>query len=147
MADLSIDVTQLKTLSADLRRVSPTLQKEFLKELGRAGDVVASAAKVKASSFSGANRTDRIAKSIKVRRRGVSVRVIAGGPGAPEAAPINNAGLGGTFRHPVFGKRDDPWRSQPAHPFLQPALEENVLEVDALIFAAVDDAFIVGGFR
>ena len=34
---------------------------------------------------------------------------------APEAAPINNKGQAGTFRHPVFGH--DVWVDQAAHPF------------------------------
>jgi hypothetical protein len=139
MADLSIDVSQLKKLSADLRRVSPALQKNFLKGLGLAGDVVASAAKSKASFSS------RIPGTIKVRRKGVAVRVQAGGPNAPHAAPINNRGDGGTFRHPVFGH--DVWVSQAAHPFLEPAAEEKIGDVEQIILGVTNEAFIVGGFR
>src|SRR5438105_3625133 len=97
MSDLTIDVSQLKKLATDLRRASPLLAKSFLAELGRAGDVVAQSAKEKASFSS------RISGTIKVRRRGVAVRVQAGGDAAPDAAPFEHGGVGGSFRHPVFG--------------------------------------------
>jgi hypothetical protein len=142
MADLSLDVSQLKKFSTDLRRVGPALQKDFLKALGLAGDVVASAAKDKAGFSS------RIPGTIKVRRRGVKVRVQAGGPNAPHAGPIDHQGIGGSFRHPVFWEADklNAWVSQPAHPFLEPALEENVEKFDQLVIKVVDEAFRAGGF-
>lgn len=139
MTDLSIDVSQLKKLSADLRRVSPALQKDFLKGLGLAGDVVASAAKSKAS-FS-----TRIPGTIKVRRRGVRVSVVAGGANAPHAGPLDNRGNAGSFRHPVFGNYDV-WVSQPAHPFLENSAEEKVGEVEQIILGVTNEAFIAGGF-
>jgi len=140
MSDLTIDVSQLKKLATDLRRASPQLAKDFLTQLGRAGDVVALAAKEKAD-FS-----TRIPATIKVRRRGTRVRVQAGGETAPHAAAFEHDGYGGSFRHPVFGNYDV-WVSQPAHPFLRPALEETLPEVELFVVQAVDDAFISAGWR
>lgn len=44
---------------------------------------------------------------------------------------------GGTFRHPVFGNRDN-WVEQPMHPYLAPAALANLKKIDERIFAALD---------
>lgn len=140
MNELMIDVSDLKDLARDLRRVDPVLQKQFLKALGRTGEIVATRARQNAS-FS-----TRIPGSIKVRRRGVRVRVQAGGDAAPEAAPLENRGKQGTFRHPLFGDRET-WVSQPAHPFLTPAAEAEMVPFEQAILSAVNATFVSAGFR
>lgn len=140
MSELTIDVSELKDLARDLRRINPVLSRGFLKSLGKAGDVVA----VKARS--NASFSTRIPKTIKVRRRGVSVRVQAGGPSAPHAAPFEHGGTPGTFRHPVFGNREV-WVTQTAHPFLTPAAEVSLVPLERLVISAVDEAFRAAGFH
>lgn len=140
MTELSIDVSQLKPLARDLRRAEPLLAKNFLTSLGKAGDVVAQSARQKAD-FS-----TRIPGTVKVRRRGVAVRVQAGGNLAPGAAAIDNRGRTGTFRHPVFGNRNV-WVSQQAHPFLEPARDEHLGDLEQLVLNAVDQAFVSAGWH
>ncbi len=140
MADFTIDAKSIKQFAARCKLASPELQKAFVKSLNPAGDVIAGGVKRRASAFHrNGGGTTRIADSVKVRRRGTRVKVIAGGTAAPEAAPINNLGKGGTFRHPVFGNYDV-WRPQAAHPFMEPDAAETA-EAGVLIAEAVLTAF------
>ncbi len=135
---IHIDVSELRQLSTALKKVEPKLQKQFFKDLNAGGQIVAARAKANASFSS------RIPKTIKVRRRGVSVSVVAGGPGAPDAAPFENRGESGTFRHPVFGNTQV-WVDQQAHPFLAPAGRDSIPQVVGSIRAGVDTAFKSAG--
>jgi len=137
---IRIDTTPLRHLASDIRKLSPEVSREFNRELRGIGDLVADAARKRASSFQRVGMgTDRIEQSIKVRRSGMSLRVIAGGDGAPEAAPIDHGGNPGSFRHPVFGNQDV-WVGQVAHPFMEPALEDVSDELEGRMVAAVDRA-------
>lgn len=140
MSDLTLDVSELKDLARDVRRVSPALAKEFLKDLGRSGEIVAQKAR------SNASFSTRIPGTVKVRRRGVSVRVQAGGDKAPHAAAFEHGGKTGQFRHPVFGDRNT-WASQPAHPFLRPAFEDQLVPLERSIIGDVDATFARFGFH
>ncbi len=130
---IHIDVSDLKRLSVALKKAEPALQKQFLKDLSAAGQIVAARARANASFSS------RIPRSIRVRRRGVSVSIEAGGTKAPDAAPFEHGGQSGTFRHPVFGQ--DVWVNQQAHPFLHPAAEQSQGEIVAAVTLGVDNAF------
>lgn len=136
--EVVLDTRDLPAFAKRLREADRQMEKDFLAAEKAAGEIVASAAKAKASSFPGKRRTTRIADSIQVRRRGTKVSVVAG-KGAPEAAPLEfgSDGNGGTLRHPVFGNYDV-WASQPSHPFLLPAAEENFDAFQAAVGAAVD---------
>ena len=140
MSAFTVDVSGLKQLALDLKRADAEGSKLFLKAISTAGDVVAAEARSKA------NFSTRIPGSVKVRRRGLIVRVVAGGTAAPDAAPLDHRGLGGTFRHPVFGDRET-WVSQPAKPFLENSAEEKVGEFGLLVEAAAVDAFVLAGWR
>ncbi len=140
--NIILNVKELNTLSRDLKRVDPALQKEFLNALKKSGNRVALAAKAESSRHS-----SRIPKTIKVRRAGVRVRIVAGGEGAPHAAAFEHQGHGGTFRHPVFGRRDTKWATQKAHPFLTPAATENFDLFVRDVLTAVDSAFYAAGFH
>ena len=128
---VTIDVTQLDALAKDLRKASVSVAKDFDKGLVAAGKIVAADAKSRAGFSS------RIPGSIRVRRRGRSVRVQAGGSAAPHAPAFENQGNPGTFRHPVYGNFDV-WVAQQAHPFLGPAAEAKEGEMLAAILAVVD---------
>lgn len=137
MADIHVDTSQLRAFAARCARESVELEKEFLAGLSAAGEIVAARARRNANAFPGKNRTTRIADSVRVRHRGTRVRIQAGGDAAPEAAAIENHGNTGSFRHPFFGDRET-WYTQPAHPFLTPAAEESVGEVEQAILVLVD---------
>lgn len=134
------DTRQMTVLARDLRRASPEAWKACRVALRAAGQVVADDAKQRAS-FS-----TRIPGSIKVRVARGNVKVVAGGPAAPNAAPLENKGRAGKFRHPVFGDRER-WVDQPARPFLAPALEAHREEVAKAIEDAVYAATVrvIGG--
>jgi hypothetical protein len=111
-----VDASEMTRLARDLKRAAPEVYAAFRGELRAVAQVVATEAKSRAS-FS-----TRIPATIKVRAGVGTVKVVAGGPGAPDAAPLENKGRAGTFRHPVFGDRNV-WVEQQARPFLAPALE------------------------
>ena len=116
-----------------MRRAAPEVAKDLKGSLRRAGEIVAADARSRAGFSS------RIPGTVKVRVSGPSVSVVAGGSGAPGAAPLENRGRSGTFRHPVFGNRDV-WVAQEAHPFLVPAADAQMGRIVAAVEQAVDDA-------
>jgi HK97 gp10 family phage protein len=136
-----VDATGLRALAADLRTVSPELYTAFRARTKAAGMLVAAEAK-RRSSWS-----TRIPGSIKVSitNLGTGIKVTANGAKAPDAAPYENKGQSGNFRHPVFGNTDV-WVSQKARPFLAPAAEAKAEEVTEAFAEAVDDAFVEHGW-
>lgn len=140
MIKVLFDVRELRALSTALGRFDAELQKEFLLGLKRAGDVVATQAKINVSSAS-----TRIPGTVKVKRTGLVVKVSAGGARAPHAAPFEHKGLPGSFRHPLFGNREH-WYDQPAAPFLSPALTTRMADVTQAILATVDTALVKAGW-
>lgn len=134
---LTVDVSQLQGLARDLRRAAPEAWKVLRTELRLAAKVVAEDAKGRAS-FS-----TRIPGSIKVRGSGASLKVVAGGSAAPDAAPIENKGRGGV-RHPVFGNRNV-WTSKNSPTaFLYPALNAHRSELETRVARAVERAVVDG---
>lgn len=129
------DTRQLSRLARDLRRASPDAWKALRVALRVAAEPVAQEARSRAG-FS-----TRIPATVKVKvTAGGNIKIVAGGPNAPEAAPLENKGRAGVFRHPVFGQREN-WVEQPARPFLAPAFDAHkervVAEVEAAVYAAV----------
>ena len=127
----TIDVRGLRRLSRDLRAAAPAMAVELPTGLKAAGSVVAEEAKSQ-SSWS-----TRIPGSVKTRASGTTATVIAGGSAAPDAAPFENRGKTGAFRHPVFGNVGV-WVSQQARPFLAPSLEAKSTELTAAVEAVLD---------
>lgn len=133
-----IDSRELAELGTRLRAVSAAIEKDFHKGLSGAGEIVATEARRRANAFPRKHGNSyRLAPSIKVKRRLTSVKVVAGGVDAPEAAPLEHGGLGGTFRHPFFGNMDV-WYPQEAHPFLTPAAEATLEPVFLAVAEEVD---------
>lgn len=130
---ISIDTSSFAKFARDLARVDLALKAEMRKEMKAAGEIVATEARARAG-FS-----TRIPGSIKVGVAGNKIRVYAQAKKAPEAKPLENGGQDGTFRHPVFGDRQN-WVSQPARPFLRPALEANGAAAVAAAKRAVETA-------
>ena len=134
------DTRALSRLARDLRKAAPEAALAARLRIRGAAEVVAEDARQRAS-FS-----KRIPATVKVRGSGLSVKIIAGGDAAPDAAPLENQGRQGQFRHPVFGNRDR-WVSQQARPFLAPALDAHremvAREIEDAVYEAVKRA--VGG--
>lgn len=128
-----VDVSALRNLARDLRRVAPEAYKELQAEMKVAGEKVAADARERVSY------SPRIQASIRVRTSPGNFKVQAGGDSAPDAAPIENGGKG-FVRHPVFGDREA-WTSKNSHPaFLAPALEANAPAVAEAVDAAISRA-------
>lgn len=82
----------------------------------------------------------RIPHSIQAKpsfaAKSAGVTIIANRKIAPEAAPLENGGQSGNFRHPVFGHMDR-WAQEAAHPFFYSAVHEP--EAEAAISKVMDD--------
>jgi hypothetical protein len=132
-----VDTRSLSRLSRELRAAAPDAQRAARARIKAAAEVVAQDARQRAS-FS-----RRIPDSIVVRGSGLRMKIVAGGDKAPDAAPLENQGRQGTFRHPVFGNRER-WVNQQARPFLAPALDAHremvANEIEAAVVEAVDRA-------
>jgi bacteriophage HK97-gp10 putative tail-component len=125
---VGIEAADFAALQRDLKKANGDALKLFRTAAKAGGDKVASKARATISGVS-----QRIADSIKVYANNKGVQVRAGGAKAPHAAAFENLGKEGTFRHPVFGNRQV-WVSQEAHPFLLPALTDDVLDEVAEAF-------------
>jgi hypothetical protein len=136
-----VSVTSLTQLTKDMRGVSKTLASGFTKAIKAAVQPVVTQARANAS-FS-----DRIPGSIRATstsgKANVSVKVVAGGAKAPEAAAFEHQGTPGTFRHPVFGTNT--WVSQAAHPFLFPALTSQAEDIASAVEEAIDSYLTANG--
>lgn len=146
VAGISIDTTELRNLAKMLRQVDPAAARSLTRGLGTIGDLVVNRAKEKARGFPRAGEgTDRIEGSIRKQRSGATLRIVAGGDDAPEAAPLEHNGQGGAFRHPVFGNQDV-WVDQTAHPFLAPAADEVAPEIEEQLLGVIDSSLREAGF-
>jgi hypothetical protein len=132
-----VDTRALNRLARDLRKSAPEAAAAAKTRIRAMAEVVAEDARHRAG-FS-----TRIPTTIRVRSTGFTVRIVAGGDAAPDAAPLENKGREGDFRHPVFGDRER-WVSQKARPFLAPALDAHremvVHELEAAVHDAVERA-------
>lgn len=133
----SVDAVELRAFARAASRADSGAARGLRAGVRAAGDLVAAGARRNAGWSS------RIPGSVRVHAR-MSVAVVeAGGPSAPHAAPLENEGREGFFRHPVnaWARHDRgawKWADQRARPFLHPALEENAQAAADLIVSAVD---------
>jgi len=143
---ISVDTREFRDFAKALRKASAENSRSLRRNLRAAGELMGAEARRNAAAIPGKNRTDRIASSIKVRTRGASVVVIAGGAQAPEAGLLeagNRGQRGGrTFRHPIFGDREA-WVAQRMYPFLAPAMDKKGAVAAEMALRSIDDAIEV----
>ena len=117
--EFTIDVTDLKTLARDLRKIQPELAKELRVGLKQVAEPVRATAELLVGAV-----TKKAAGPIVTRTSGVTVKVVNKST-HPLAGlfEYGNKGQRGaaTFRHPVFGNTDV-WVTQKTHPYLSRAL-------------------------
>lgn len=97
------DTAQLRRLASALKTAAPASRKEMNRSLRAAATIVAADAKAR-SAWS-----TRIPKTIGVQGGAGRLRVVAGGPNAPQAVGYEVGSQGqasGKFRHPVFSSMD-----------------------------------------
>lgn len=133
-----IDTSSFRRFADVLRRHSVELAGKLDEHLLEAGKLVADEAKSRVSAHS-----TKVPGTVRVEPREHAVAVVAGGSGVPIAGLFErgNKGRGttpSTFRHPVFGN-STVWVTQPAHPFLRPALASKRSEIVELTAGAVEE--------
>jgi hypothetical protein len=142
--DVHVDARELQKLYADLKGVEGNLRVELRRGIVSAAKPVVAAAKNDAGFSSKIPAT--VKTKVSFSAKNPSVAIVAGGKGAPDAAPFNNRGKRGTFRHPVFGHTDR-WVTQAARPFMQNNLDSHAPDVERAILDVIDVVMGKAGFR
>ena len=133
---LSTDASALRQLGKNLSKSSPAIMRAVRNAVRQEGRKVAADAR-HLSDWS-----TRIPDSIHVIANGlIGVTVRAGGPTAPHAAPYENRGKFGTFRHPLNYPNQGRvghghWVSQKSRPYLHPAAVSRLEEIQRAIVEA-----------
>lgn len=149
--EIKVDSSDLRKLYQDLKVAGDGLQIDLRRQIKKAGDGLVSAVKKEASWSSRIPGAVKVKTSFGAKNAGVTVYVDAGK--APEAAPLNNQGNSGTFRHPVFPdaagqiRQQWTWVSQRAQPFFDGPIAREGNNTLALIQEVIDDFAARAGFR
>ncbi len=127
------DTKALARLASDLRRASPEAWRACRTSLRVAALPIAEDIR-QATSYS-----SRIPATVRIRTGRGNVRILIGGPAAPNAAPIENHGKG-HVRHPVFGDRED-FTDKNSHPaFAEPVVNKHREPFAREVGGAITDA-------
>lgn len=163
---LSVDPQGLTELFQAAKAADGNLQIALRRGIKNAARPIVDAVR-SSGSFS-----SRIPAAVKVKasfaKRGASIKVIVDSKIAPEAAPINNQGQSGTFRHPVFADKKHPrsdvyrhrlfrskvlaesgwtWTTQTANPFFDAGVRAGMPAAEKAIEAVVDEWIAKLGFH
>ncbi|TKJ24363.1 HK97 gp10 family phage protein [Blastococcus sp. CCUG 61487] len=136
---------QMAQLARDLHRMGAAGRRHLRVAFERAGRAAESDAKSRAGSWSTRIPAAISARS-EVRPDRIGVVLRASASSAPHARPYEGLGQGGSFRHPVFGRRDR-WVTQPTRPFLWPAVRGRRADIAAACADAYEAAARDAGFR
>lgn len=122
------DGKNLKELGRDLRRAADDFRRETDWTLAQVGVELMTAAKAIAGQHS-----STVAETIRMKAAPGVVIISAGNDNVPIAALWESGNKGSKadtasvqgvwFRHPLFGKNDEPWVNQRRYPFLRPAAQ------------------------
>lgn len=123
---MSVDRAQLEALIRDLGAIPPDMRRSMGPAVRKAAEPVLSQMKSNASWSTRIPGAISVTAGFGASISGVTFRVNAGR--APHARPIEHDGAAGTFRHPVYGNREN-WVSQAARPFFYRAVQEKADEV------------------
>lgn len=136
-------VDPMVQIARDMRDLPPEARKAARPKLREAGQIIQKKAQANASWSSRIPTSVKVVTSFRQNREGVTVR--AGGSNAPHARPFEGLTTrGDSFRHPVHG--NDWWVTQAARPFLMPAVDSSVGEVDTKVRSVLDEAAAAIGF-
>jgi len=141
-----IDTGDLRKLYTDLKGIPGNLRVELRRGIKAAAQPIADRVKANAGWSSRIPGAVRVKPSFSANGTGVSIVVDSGR--APEGAPLENKGRGGTFRHPVYGNRDV-WVNQQARPFFYStaASSSAVSAAEKAILEVADAVARKAGFR
>lgn len=131
-------------LIRDLRKVPKDARKGLRVEIRQKGQGVL---RLGRSNASWSTRIPRATKlSVRFGKNGPGVSIVTSGQRAPHAALYENNGRPGSFRHPLYGNRSH-WYSQPARPYLGPAMDVEGPKAVLGIAYVVDRALFDNRFR
>jgi hypothetical protein len=147
---------ELRRLIRDLGKLPADVRGELRPVMRKAGQQALVKARANASWSTRIPAAIRLSVSFASRRPGVSL--VVDRRRAPHGRPFENLGQPGSFRHPVPNTRRRGlraaasgdrrrWVSQRARPFLFPAAEDAMQQIDADIGAAVESAARRHGFK
>lgn len=134
---VTVNVSGLRDAATALRQAARKLPSAHREALRAGAEQIADDARAKASW------SKQIPRSVRVRARAGGLSVTAD---APNAAPLENRGKPGEFRHPVFGQAGVVV-SQKARPFLHPAAVLNEPKLVDGALEAVDKVMTEAGFE
>jgi hypothetical protein len=137
-----ISAKSLAELYKDAKVAPGIMQIELRRGVKKAGERVRVAVRDRAATFS-----RQIPPKVKTKvslGRSAGVRIIVDDPSG-EAGALNNRDRSGTFRHPVFGDRNN-WVSQAAHPFFVTAAQPAAVQAVGDIRHVMDDVARKLGF-
>jgi hypothetical protein len=134
----------VKALIRDLREVPKDVRKGVRIEIREKGSEVLRLAKANAAWSRRIPRATRL--SVKFGKSGPGVAITTSGARAPHAIHYENRGRPGAFRHPLFGNRER-WYSQPARPYLGPAMDVEGPRAVRGIARVIDRALFANRFR
>lgn len=122
--DVGIQADGLTQFYRDLEAMNKDLAKGLLADMKEACKPILD------SAVSNASFSKKIPGTIRLvatggSRGSATISIRAGGAKAPNAAPLENKGNSGQFRHPVFGNKNN-WVSQEAHPYMYPAISKDI---------------------
>jgi len=142
--EVKVQPAALAQLYADAKAAPGVIQRELRRGVVKAADPIRLAV-IASATFS-----SRIPQAVKAKARfsasEAHVRVYVDAKMAPEAAPINNRGRGGNFRHPVYGNRDV-WVNQKAIPFFDAGVRAGEAEADRAMLECMDRTAAALGFH
>lgn len=134
-AEIRSDASQLRQIAKELRNAQPAMVRAVRSAVRAEGRKVAGVARESVGRWS-----VRIPDTVKVYNSGlIAVIIRAGGDAAPHAAPYENAGKIGKFRHPLNfpnqGHKQH-WTGQNSRPYLHPAVINRWEEIRRVITEA-----------
>ncbi|GAB1823577.1 HK97 gp10 family phage protein [Herbidospora sp. RD11066] len=136
---------ELRRLIGELGKIPKELRAALRPVLRKVVDPIFVQAKANAAWSSRIPGAMRITTTFSGRRPGIAITVSK--KKAPNARPLENLGMQGMIRRPVFGHRDR-WVQQRARPFLFPAVtaKANVAMAEE-VGRVVDQVARENGFR
>ncbi len=130
-------VEELDKLIADYRNMPLDMRRQLRKDITKVGKPVLKQIKSNAAWSTRIPRATRMAVKYGSKTSGVTIRT--SGRRAPHAAPYENEGEEGIFRHPRWGhKGPGDWIPQQARPFFYRAGFEAYPQIEAALREVVD---------
>lgn len=134
---------ELRKVQLDYLKMGAVLTAHMLHQLGDVGEKVVreADADAPASKIHGS-----LSSRASVSKNGITIQMRISGAKSKGAGPAFESISGKpTFRHPLFDNRNY-WYTQPADPFLKPALDRNAAEAEKRLGEVIEDAASQSGW-